>query len=334
MRKFEADQAVVHHPEKLLVLDVDLVDAVEGPQNLLVGFEAERAQKHRAVELALAVDAHIKQVLEVVFELHPAPAVGNDFAEEVSLRRNALEEHAGRAVQLRNDDALGAIDDEGAVVRHQRNFAEEDFLLLNVAHALGAGLGIFGVHRQANGDFERRGICHAAVLALHHVVLQLQTDRVAALVAERDYVLVERAAVMAQHIAGVKWIGANGRAARRVAASGAQMVQAFQVAALALPVADRVVHELQLAHAAKIGDRKYRIENCLQTGIFPLIGEQVHLQEPLVRMFLNLDQVRNRNRRFNLREIHSLWGGAISLTIHLLLLRAERARLNTRVKVQ
>ena len=52
-----------------------------------------------------------------------------------------VEEHAGRAVQLADDDALGAVDDERAVVRHQRDVAEVDLLLLDVADGLGAGLG-------------------------------------------------------------------------------------------------------------------------------------------------------------------------------------------------
>src|SRR5258705_9856226 len=40
------------------------------------------------------------------------------------------EENARRAVQLGNDDALGAVDDERAVLRHQRNVAVEYFLFL------------------------------------------------------------------------------------------------------------------------------------------------------------------------------------------------------------
>ena len=52
------------------------------------------------------------------------------------MRLLLLEKHARRTVQLRNDDALGAVDDERAVVGHQRNFAEEDFLFLDVANAL------------------------------------------------------------------------------------------------------------------------------------------------------------------------------------------------------
>src|SRR5579864_841895 len=119
----------------------------------------------------------------------------------------------------------------------------------------------------------------------------------------------------------MKRVGADGGSARRIAAGRAQMMQPFQVAALALPVADRVVDKFQLAHAAKIGDRKDRVENRLQPRVFPLVGKQVHLQEPLVRLLLNLDQVRNRNRGLDLGKVHSLGGGAIMLTIHSLLLR-------------
>ncbi len=89
-----------------------------------------------------------------------------------------------------------------------------------------------------------RGIRHAALFAFGDVVLQLQRDRVAALVAERGRVLVERAALRAKHVAGLIRVGDNGGAA--IAAGGAQVMQAAQVAALALPVADRVVDEIEL----------------------------------------------------------------------------------------
>jgi hypothetical protein len=49
-----------------------------------------------------------------------------------------IEEHTGRAVQLADDDALGPVDDERAVLGHQRDLAEVDLLLLDVADRLGA----------------------------------------------------------------------------------------------------------------------------------------------------------------------------------------------------
>ena len=170
----------------------------------------------------------------------------------------------------------------------------------------GAGFGIFGVNREADGDLERRGISHATLLALGHVVFQLQADRVAALVAERDHVLVERSAMVAEDVAGVERIGLDGGAASRVAAGGTQVVQPFQVAALALPVADRIIDEFQLADAAEIGDREDGSENRLQTDVVALVRQQIHLQKPLVRILLDFDQIRDRNRSLDLGEINPL----------------------------
>src|SRR5215470_11020457 len=50
----------------------------------------------------------------------------------------------------------------------------------------------------------------------------------------------------------------------------AQVVQAFQVAALALPVADAVVHELELRNVAKIADRKDGLKHRLQAAVIAL----------------------------------------------------------------
>src|SRR5581483_1169147 len=210
-------------------------------QNLLIRFQTESAQKNATVELTLAVDPDVENVLVVVLELHPASAIRNDLAKKISLRRNALEKHTRRAMQLRNDHALGAVDDERSVVRHQRNLTEEYFLFLDVPDAFCAGGGVLGVDRQPDRYFQRRGVRHAPLLALHHVVLKLQTDRVAALVAERDHVLIEGPAMMAQHITGVERIRSNRRTA--IPAGGPQMMQAFQIAALALPITNRVVDE-------------------------------------------------------------------------------------------
>src|ERR1700687_5784294 len=101
----------------------------------------------------------------------------------------------------------------------------------------------------------------------------------------------------------MKGVRLNRRAARRVPASRAQMVQALQVSALALPVADGVIDELELAQAAKIRDRENAFEYALETGIVALAGQQIHLQKALVRLLLNLDEVRDRNRSLDLRKI-------------------------------
>src|SRR5262249_12552127 len=151
-------------------------------------------------------------------------------------------EGARRAVQLRDDDALGAVDDERAVLGHQRDIAEVDLLLLDVADGLHAGLGILVPDHEPDGDLERHGVGHAALLALVDVVLQLQADGVAADVADVAARLIGLAAARAQHLAVAVRIGDQSRAA--VAARLAQVMEALQLAALALPVADRIFDEL------------------------------------------------------------------------------------------
>ena len=100
---------------------------------------AERAQQHRRVHLAAAVDADVDDVLGVELEVEPRAAVGDDargveqLAARVGLALVVIEEDAGAAVELADDDALGAVDDERTGLGHQRDLAEVDLLLLDVA---------------------------------------------------------------------------------------------------------------------------------------------------------------------------------------------------------
>src|SRR5579862_148980 len=332
VRKLVADQAVGDFPEQLLVLDNDVVALVKTAQNVGVGFQAKRAQKYGSVELALAIDADVQEILVVVFELDPASAIGNDLPKEIALGLLALEEDAGRAVQLRYDDALGSVDDERSVIGHQRDFAEEDFLLLDVADGLIAGFRIFVENRQPDGDFERSRVRHAALFALGHVVFELQPDGIAAAVAERDDVLVKRSAARAQDFAQVERIGLNGRAAGRIPAGGAQVMQALQVAAFAFPVADCVIDKLELAQTAKVRDGEHALENALQTRVVAFARQQVHLKKAFVGFLLDLDQIRNRNRGFDLRKINSFSVCAVFRGVHVQKSSAEREPLQGRYK--
>src|SRR5262249_56321215 len=104
--EFEADgvggalEAAVQGAAQLVVLQADAVHGVERAQNVLVGAQAESAQEDGAQELALPVNADVENILLVVFELHPGPAIRNDLAQEVSPVVGALKEHSRRAVQL------------------------------------------------------------------------------------------------------------------------------------------------------------------------------------------------------------------------------------------
>src|SRR6185295_10014400 len=274
----------IKRPVKLVIADDEPVHGIERAENVFAGTQAEGAQENRAQELTLAVDANVEHVFLVVLEFNPRSAVRNDLAQEVGTVVRGFEENAGRAVQLADDHALGAVHDERPIVGHQRHVAEEHFLFLDVTDGAVAGLGILLENGETHRDLERRGVSHAALLALAYVILQLQSDGVAALVAEVGGVCVVGAALRAQHIAGMKRIGNDGRAA--VFASGAQVMQTFEVSALALPVADGEVHKLQLRHVAEIANRKYRLKYGLQAGVVALAGQPVHLQEAFVGTLL------------------------------------------------
>src|SRR5882762_4353962 len=319
----EADEAVGDAPVDLPALDVQLVDAVEGPDDLVGAAQAERAQEDRRQELPLAIDADVQQVLRVVLEFHPGAAVRDDLrhVERLVLR---VEEGARRSVQLRDDDALGAVDDEGAVLGHQRDVAEVDLLLLDVADGLDARLGVLVPDHEADRHLERHGVGHAALLALVDVVLELQADGVAADVAVVAAGLVRLAAARAQDLAVGVGVGNESRAA--VAARLAQVMEPLQLAALALPVADRILDELERRVLAEVADREDRLEHRLETRVLALARQTVHLQEALVGLFLDLDQVRNRNGRLDLREIDALAVDVLGKAVHLFNTSRKRAQ--------
>ena len=102
-----------------------------------VVLEAERAHEHEDRQAALAGDAgaggDVLARLGLDVELDPLTAVGVDGAGDDRLGVAAgLEDHAGRTHELAHDDALGAVDDERALVRHHREVAHEDGLFLDL----------------------------------------------------------------------------------------------------------------------------------------------------------------------------------------------------------
>ena len=310
----QALDAVADRPVNRAALQRQLVDRVEAADDLVGAAQPEGAQEHRGEELPLAVDADVEQVLGVVLELHPRAAIRDDL-RDVERLVFRVEEGARRAVQLRDDDALGAVDDERAVVRHQRDVAEVDLLLLDVADGLHAGLGVLVPDHQPDRDLQRHGVGHAAFLALVDVVLQLEADGVAADVADVAAGLVGLAAARAEHV--VLAVGIGDQRVAAVDARLAQVVQAGEAAALAFPVADRVLDELERRVLAEVADREHRLEHRLQPGILALRGQTVHLQEPLVRLLLNLDQVRDRDGRLDFAEVDALAVNVLGEAVHV-----------------
>ena len=150
-----------------------------------VGGIVERQEQRRRRQLAAPVDADIDVVLGVELEIEPGAAIGDDPGGEQILARGmrlalvVVEEHAGAAVHLGDDDPLGAVDDERAVARHQRHVAHIDVLLLDVADRARAGVLVDIPHDEPQRDLQRRGEGDAALLAFVDVVfrgLQLVAD--------------------------------------------------------------------------------------------------------------------------------------------------------------
>src|SRR5512132_3814361 len=84
-----------------------------------------------------------------------------------------IEENAGRAVHLRDDHPLRAVDDEGAVIGHQRHVAHVDVLLLDVANRPGAGFVVDIPDHEPQRDLQRHRVGHSPLLTFLDVVLRL-----------------------------------------------------------------------------------------------------------------------------------------------------------------
>ena len=137
-----------------------------------VGSEAERAQKHGDAQLLLSVHADIQGAFCVLFQFQPCAAVGHDGGGEHFLARLVLGRsviHAGRTDELGDDDALRSVDDERAVVRHQRQVAHEHFLIEHL---------IFHLIDKADLDAQRKRIRRVAVAALFLVILGFVAESV------------------------------------------------------------------------------------------------------------------------------------------------------------
>src|SRR5262245_41531278 len=103
-------------------------------------------------------------------------------------------------------------------------------------------------------------------------------------------------------------------------------MQASELAALALPVADRILDELQRRVLAEVTDREHRLEHRLETCVLALARQTVHLQEALVRLLLDLDQVRDWNGRLDFRKVDALAVDVLGKAVHSLDLEEKTER--------
>src|SRR5690606_33841056 len=136
---------------------------VEGRQDLFaVHAKGHEQRRHR--QLTTAVNTRKDHVLGIELDVKPGTAVGDDTRGEEQLARRVrlalvmVEEDARRAVHLGNDYALGTVDDEGAVVGHERHVAHVNVLLLDVADRLRTGVLVDIEHEQTQRHLERSGV--------------------------------------------------------------------------------------------------------------------------------------------------------------------------------
>src|SRR5262245_16815115 len=93
------------------------------------------------MKLAPAVDAHIKNVPGVKLKINPGTAIGNhprgieQLPASMSLSLVVFEEDSRGTVELANDNPFGSVDHERAVLGHQGNLTEIDFLFFHVFDA-------------------------------------------------------------------------------------------------------------------------------------------------------------------------------------------------------
>ena len=147
-------EVLVERVRDVRVLGVD-VDRAEQPGDLVVGRVAHGTQQGRRRDLALAVDLDPQLVLVVRLELEPGTAVRDDLGREQHPAGRGILElavvHAGRADELADHDALGAVDHERPHVRHPRVVAHVDALALDLAGLLDQELDLH-VQRPAEGE--------------------------------------------------------------------------------------------------------------------------------------------------------------------------------------
>ena len=125
----------VLHVERLG--DLQVLDLVEEIQQVDVTRVSDRPEHRRDEELpttAAAVEIDVEQIVVVELDLEPGAAVRNDAegVKRLAVRmRGHLEGDARGPVQLGDDDALGAVDDERAPFGHHRDLTHVDILILD-----------------------------------------------------------------------------------------------------------------------------------------------------------------------------------------------------------
>jgi hypothetical protein len=202
-------------------------------------------------------------------------------------------------VQLADDNALGELTITCVLV--MSGFDKEHFLFL-ISERFPSVSRLYPDNELTVTSSEPQ--TSSSFLAFLNGIFDVQFHGAAAELASRIFDFILCAAVSA--IAALRIVGTVDDPLAAFGAVGAQIIQALQVAALALPVPDGIFHELERGSPPEIVDGKDRIENGLQSHIFPLRRRDIHLEEPVVRFSLDFDQIWDGNAGMDLGEVHAI----------------------------
>ena len=135
--------------------------------NIVTTFNAECTNQHRQGKLAVFVDADVHDSRCIDLILKPSSAVRND-SGRIGLLTRLVDlrgiVHSGRTDDLRNDDTLGTVDDEGTRFGHQGEITHKDVRLLDLARLLVC---------QTNVDLQGCGVVDVSLLALLDGILRV-----------------------------------------------------------------------------------------------------------------------------------------------------------------
>ncbi len=119
-----------------LLAEFERLDVIKKFDHFFVGSVAERAEKGRSEKFPpafAAVEIDVEQIARIELHFDPRTAVRNDpetiehFAVEMDAR---FKRDSRRTMQLADHDALGAVDHERALRRHERDLAHVNFFFL------------------------------------------------------------------------------------------------------------------------------------------------------------------------------------------------------------
>ncbi|OQC53569.1 MAG: hypothetical protein BWX55_00997 [Deltaproteobacteria bacterium ADurb.Bin022] len=182
--RFLADQRLINGKINLFIVMDHCVDVIKIIQDEFRRIP-QRFQKDRYRHFSATVNPDIKNIFGIKLQIQPRTSDGDDsrginqFAAGNNFTFIVIKKDARRTVQLINDHPFRSVNDEGTVLRHQRNFTEVNFLFLDIADLLGFGrfTGPFPFdgtlrlkNNQPDHDLQRRRIGHSFLNTFFHII--------------------------------------------------------------------------------------------------------------------------------------------------------------------